>query len=155
MQWLWRCTFEKNEHMTRVLCCACYCSRFHIFDVAPRSIKLDQLFLFFWYQWKSFWVPFRVYRATNFVGIFTIKYNFLFFSSLFWSTSSTAISSIYPSVLVTCIYNTAGRRSQNELGAINRSYFELFCFCDFCVEAQLYNGSCRKYNWEDPAYFYF
>jgi hypothetical protein len=66
-----------------------------------------------------------------------------------------AISSTYPSILVTCIYNTAGRRSQNELGAINRSYFELVCFCDFCVEAQLYNGSCGKYNWEDPAYFYF
>jgi hypothetical protein len=90
-------------------------------------------------------------------------YNILSFSVFppvyFWArlitSFSTAVSYIYPSVLFTCIYNTAGRRSQNELGAINRSYFELFCFCDFCVEAQLYNGSCRKYNWEDPAYFYF
>jgi len=79
----------------------------------------------------------------------------VYFGARFITPFSTAISSIYPSVLVSCIYNTAGRRSQNELGAINRSYFELFCFCDFCVEAQLYIGSCRKYNWEDPAYFYF
>jgi hypothetical protein len=35
-----------------------------------------------------------------------------------------------PSVLVMCIFNPAGRGSQNELGAINRSYFKALCFCD-------------------------
>lgn len=145
--------------MTRVLCCACYCSRFLIFNVAPRSIKLGQFFFIYLISVKELLSSFSCLSRFKFRRHFYNNVSFSISSPVYFGarfiTSSTAISSIYPSVLVTFIYNTAGRRSQNELGAINRSYFELFCFCDFCVEAQLFNGSCRKYNWEDPACFYF